>query len=79
MSVALQLLTLLTSELAQNLQVSQEGKIVRQAICSNCVLTIYLPISVDPDRCWPPNETGPPVLPFLTCEEEMERVRATRQ
>lgn len=30
---------------------------------------MYLPISVDPDRYWFPYGAGPPVLPFLTCEE----------
>lgn len=30
---------------------------------------MYLPISVDPDRCWPPYGAGPPVPPFLTCEK----------
>lgn len=30
---------------------------------------MYLPISVEPDRCWLPYGVGPPVLPFLTCEE----------
>ncbi len=30
---------------------------------------MYLPISMDPDRCWPPYGVGPPVLPFLTCEK----------
>lgn len=32
-----------------------------------CTLTKYLPISVDPDRCWLPYCAGAPVLPFLTC------------
>lgn len=40
-----------------------------------CILTKYLPVSVDPDRCWLPYCTGAPVLPFLTCEKRDTGVR----
>lgn len=48
-------------------------------IFETCILTRYLPISVDPDRCWLPYGAGPPGLPFLTCEERKRREKEGRK
>lgn len=49
----------------------ENGRKSEARLKENCILTRYLPISVDPDRCWLPYGAEAPVLPFLTCEEGM--------